>query len=422
MFIFAYPEDTEHIAYFDTSGNKYLAQGGTLAWRINNPGLVQIRSRVAKKNGSIGNCNAYAIFPSPEQGRRALVNWLRLKKYSNATLETIAKHYQPNNPEDFVSKLVTLGTIPNHQKIRDFSEHDFELLTRAIEKLCHFVAQGDEKISLLPKIDGKIEYGEGKEDAYLVGGDIVLSKTETVAWIQAYRLDASIVHEPNGNIHLRSRPCHSLWYAKARQLAGTSLSREEPIATIARTVGQQKPGQCIWAFINGISNNKKRALHSAEIVSMATGGEAVISLPNDTEYPLDLLSVLAQKSAIDTPIIALAAHFFDYLLALQDKSQDRPIIIFAHSQGAIICERALQHLETSKRGRLRIFSLGGGSFISPGQSHAESHNYASAADPICRLGSSNLQLLALEKYEAQKRGLAHEALLRELAMRDGFVA
>lgn len=145
MFISAYPEDIEHIAYFDAAGNKYVARGGNFAWRINNPGLVQSRSSVAKKSGSIGSCAGYAIFPSPELGRQALKNWLLLKKYFNATLNMIGKHYQPENSEHFVSRLVALGAFPTNQKVKDFSKQDFDHLSKAIEKLCLFEATGNEE-------------------------------------------------------------------------------------------------------------------------------------------------------------------------------------------------------------------------------------------------------------------------------------
>lgn len=49
-----------------------------------------------------------------------------------------------------------------------------------------------------------------------------------------------------------------------------------------RTVGKESQNQCIWAFINGISNTKDEALESAEIISKVTNGEVVLSMPNDT--------------------------------------------------------------------------------------------------------------------------------------------
>ena len=61
-----------------------------------------------------------------------------------------------------------------------------------------------------------------------------------------------------------------------------------------------------------------------------------------------------------------------------------------------------------------------GSFIPSGKSHPDSHNYASAADLICRLGS-HLQILALEDYVAHKKSCSREELIKNLAMRDALL-
>jgi hypothetical protein len=41
MFKKAYRFDDEVVFYFDAHDNKYVAQGGSLAWRLNNPGLLR---------------------------------------------------------------------------------------------------------------------------------------------------------------------------------------------------------------------------------------------------------------------------------------------------------------------------------------------------------------------------------------------
>ncbi len=420
MYILAYPASPDQIIYLDAYGNQYIAKGGSLPWRINNPGLVQSHSHVARKNGSIGACGPYAIFATPEQGHQALSSWLHLKKYSNSTVKAIAKHYQPYDYEGFVQKLDALTALPVHKKIKSFSSYDFACLKRALEKLCKYVALGNEEQFLLPKIIGKIEHGKGKEDSYLISGDIILSKSEVIEWINARRLDASIVHETNGNIHIRSRPGHSFWHLRGSPLTGNPIL-DTPIATLVRTVGSHRPGQCIWGFINGIGNTKADALHSIEIISAAAGGETVLSLPNDTSWWwIDLLVCIPLKCAIDTFTVTLAVSFFRYLLSLSRQDQV-PAVIFVHSQGAIICKHALELLSPSERSELRIFTFGGGSFIAPGKSHADSHNYASAADFVCRLGSPHLQILALESYSAHKKGKSREELIQDLAMRDALL-
>ncbi len=422
MFTLAHSHDSDCVFYFDSNFNKYVAKGGSLAWRINSPGLVHCHSRVAKKNGAIGACGKYAIFSSPEKGYRALSDWLHLKKYYNSTIKKLAEHYQPNDPEEFISKLRALVDLPIGTKLESFSKDVFENLIKAIAKLCDYVALGNEEFILLPKITGKIENGDGKEDSYLIGDDTILTLTETINQIQNHRIDASIVNQPNGQVHLRSRPHHSFLQMKifGKVLFAEKLSLEKPIEAILRTIGMKKPNQCIWGFINGISNTKNRALTSAEFICKATGNEAILALPNDTQlFVPDLALSGALKINIDADIVILAENYFRYLLALshQDKSEP-PIVIFAHSQGAIIADRALERLEEHERNKLRIFTLGGASFILPNKSHPDSHNYASAADLVCRLGSPHLQILALQKYEGLKDGLGLGDVIQQLAIRD----
>jgi hypothetical protein len=196
---------------------------------------------------------------------------------------------------------------------------------------------------------------------------------------------------------------------------------EGEIDTLVRTVGDKKPVQCIWGFINGVSNSKEEALASANLISTAADGEMVFSMPNDTKVwgSIDALVCGVLKLGIDTPVVRLAVRFFRYLLWLSEQdSNQSPVIIFAHSQAAIISEHALELLSKRERDQLRIFTFGGGSFIAPGKSHPESHNYASAADLVCRMGSPTLQMLALKRYYGMKSGLAESQIIRQLAVQD----
>jgi esterase/lipase superfamily enzyme len=64
------------------------------------------------------------------------------------------------------------------------------------------------------------------------------------------------------------------------------------------------------------------------------------------------------KLGFDTPIVSWAAQFFRYLLSLSEKIDSHPpVIIFAHSQGAIISEHALKHLNIDERRRVLILLL-----------------------------------------------------------------
>ena len=73
------------------------------------------------------------------------------------------------------------------------------------------------------------------------------------------------MHERNGATHLRSRPSHCIWNIKAHESHYHPLRRK--IDPLVRIIGENKPGQCIWAFINGIDNTKDEALEAAKRIS-----------------------------------------------------------------------------------------------------------------------------------------------------------
>jgi len=422
MYKFAYKFNDDIIFYFDACGNKYVASGGNLAWRINNPGLVRSHSHFSRANGSIGSCSRYAIFSHPQEGRQALIAWFQSKKYFNSTLKTIGEHYQPNAADAFADQLSSLAKVSPESKIKSLNKLEFDHLVMAIEKLCDYTSTDNESLSLLPKITAKIENGEGQEDTYLIGDSVVLSKDEAINWILSHRLDAVIVHGKNETVHLRSRPSHCIWNIKMHEAMLPPL--EGQIDTLIRTFGKEAEHQCIWAFINGVSNAKGEALASAELISKAAKNEMVLSMPNDTEFfgLKDGAACIVLKLGIDTPIVQWTAKFFRYLLKKSEvHSSHPPVIIFVHSQGAIISEHALELLKPSERNKIRIFTFGGGSFIAPGKCHPDSHNYASAADLVCSLGSPNLRFLAMQIYLGNKEGKSQEQVIYQLAFQDAML-
>lgn len=305
--------------YFDTNGNKYVASGGNLAWRINNPGLVRTHSHFAGNNGSIGSYGKFAIFEDPQHGHKALSEWLKSKKYYNSNLHTIAEHYQPNDPDAYLVTLTSYTGVSAESKIKSLSIEEFDRLLRCIEKLSGFAVIGDEKFILLPKITAKLENSKDKEDSYLIGTDVVLSRSEAIEWILSHRLDAVIVRRRDGTSYLRSRPHHCIWNIQMAEEMLPAL--EGQIDTLVRIVGEQSPQQCIWGFINGISNTKNKALALAELISTTASGEAVFSMPNDTAL-LGLKDALVScilKLTIDTPIVQWAAQFFRFLLRMSQQ-------------------------------------------------------------------------------------------------------
>lgn len=419
MYKKAYSEDGKIVFYQDSVGNKYAATGGSLAWRLNNPGLIRSAGRFSFWQNSIGYFGGYAIFPRPEEGREALSKWLHAKKYLKGSLITIAKHYQPDSPDLFASRLSTLSALPITKKIKTLNRQELDQLLLGIEKLCDYTIKGDETFYLMPKILGKIENGEA-ENTYLIGGNVVLSKKEAFEWVRSHRLDAFIVHGHDGRLHLRSRPDHCIEHIHLPIVPATKVTSGD---TLARVVGTTKTGQCIWAFINGIGNTKKDALEAAERISTMAGGERVLSMQNDTKGfngGLDWADCLILKASLSLPVIDRTVKFLRYLLVM-GKKEKAPIIIFAHSQGGIILDHALGLLKPDETECLRVFTFGGGSFIAAGKSHPDSHNYASAGDFVCLIGSPNLQLFALKRYHAHKEGLTDSQMIQQWSFQDAIL-
>jgi hypothetical protein len=421
MYRIACAQDENTVVYFDKSGNKHIRKGGNLSWRINNPALVKNHSHYARSNGSIGSCQGFAIFSYPEQGHKALSAWLHSKKYYSSTVQVIAEHYDPKNADAFATKLSISISVPLDKKLKSFTNIEFQKLLKAIEKSCGYELIGNEEASILPKITAKIENGV-VEDTYLIGTDLVLSKKEAIVWVKANRLDAVIVRHKNGSEHLRSRPSHCIWSVQIPEEVIPPTLGE--IETLVRTVGEKKSGQCIWGFINGILNSKEGALESAGLISDYANGEEVLSLPNDSLLlgVKDAGVCISLKIGIDTPLVSWATKFLRYLLALSQKDDARPpVIVFAHSQGAIISEHALKLLNIDERQKIRIFTFGGGSFLEVDSCHSDSHNYASENDLVSSMGSPYFRSLAVHRYLGMKEGLSQEAIIKRWALDDALL-
>jgi hypothetical protein len=145
MYRIAYPQDKNTIVYFDKCGNKHVRKGGSLAWRINNPGLVKSHSHFSASNGSIGSCQGTSIFSYPEQAHKALAMWLRSKKYCNANIQVIAKRYYPQNADALAIRLSTSISVSIDKKLKSYTDIEFQKLLKAIEKSCGYELTGKEE-------------------------------------------------------------------------------------------------------------------------------------------------------------------------------------------------------------------------------------------------------------------------------------
>jgi len=253
--------------------------------------------------------------------------------------------------------------------------------------------------------------------AYRYDDDIVLTKSQAIKWVETHKLDAVIVHKSNGEIYLRSRPGHHFDQIRFPQ---KDYGTEKEFKDAVKEVGEIKEGQCIWGFINGIFNKSIRAQESATLVSNMAGGEHVWYLVNDA-FIGSSGDAIAQKKGHETKTIKLCIQFFKMLADLSEHSPSTvkpPIVVFAHSQGALIANMALSRLPTTIRQHIRVITLGGAALVSPDISHPESHNYFSAGDLVPRLTSCGLALFLLELHEGTKSGLTTPQIIAQMIQDD----
>ena len=241
MYKYAYAHDDQTVFYFDELGNKYVARGGTLAWRINNPGLVRSHSHVARKNGAIGSYQGYAIFSDASHGRKALSELLHSKKYFNSNLNTVAELYRSKGKPDFLDELCKWYAFNRAKKLSKFSDEEFSGLLFALEKICGYKQMGNERFELLPKILFHIENASNNEDRYLIAGDILLTREEVIKKILNHDLDGVIVRLTNGGTYIRSRPSYAMM---SIHLPKKSVFSDQDESLI-RIIGAYRKGQVV---------------------------------------------------------------------------------------------------------------------------------------------------------------------------------
>ena len=413
MYKKAFYFDDGVIFYFDEYDRKYVAEGGSLAWRLNNPGLLTSHSVDKAPHRAIGSYHQLAIFPNYRTGKAALIEWLRSSKYFKASLHKIAEHYQPKDPVEYLSRLCGMTGLSAEIKLHAISTRDFDKLLDAIQKLAGF-QQEERHFRMLPKITARCRVLD--EDFYFVGYDFLLAKTEAIHWVEAHKLDAVIVHKRDGGVYLRSRPGHHFNRICLKQ---EEYGEDRDFKEAIRELGEEREGQCIWGFVNGVSNTAASALKSARAISKYAKGEKVWSLVNDQSWALNLDQVAAQKLGFSTEVTKFGTLFLRFLIEQSEKYANRPpVVVFAHSQGALIVDLALDGLQPSEREKICVYTFGGAAFISSQKAHPLSYNYLSIADVIPRISSSELTFLLLRIEEGKKTNLSAAEVMEHMVEED----
>ncbi len=408
--------DDETVFYFDGHDNKYVVIGGGLACRLNNPGLLLSHSLYRTGYHSIGSYHQYAIFADPLIGKEALRAWICTTKHCDSPLIEIAKYFQPINPEQYLNQLCAITGFAPQIKPRSLPLKDLERLLIAVQKLAGFAPENKRPLLLLPKITAKFYSANRKIELYLAGYENLLIKTQAIEWVSAHKLDAVTVHKSNGEVYLRSRPGHHSDQIRFKQ---EEYGIEREFKDAVKETGNARKGQCIWGFINGLLNTPERALRSATRISHLANGENVWYLANEMSHSSG--EVIGQLAGHHSETVKFGAQFFKMLIDLSDQSSSQikpPIVVFTHSQGALIADLALTRLSLEERQRIRVFTLGGASILLPDVAHPESHNYFSVADIVPRLTAHDISIFLLHLHEGMKIGLTTEQVVGQLIQKD----
>jgi len=87
------------IYYYGYEGYYENWSGGSLTWRLNNPGAIEWGA-FAIEHGAIGNANRWAIFPNYQTGYNAASSLLNSNRYSRLTVNEAIGKWAPDNEND----------------------------------------------------------------------------------------------------------------------------------------------------------------------------------------------------------------------------------------------------------------------------------------------------------------------------------
>ena len=109
--------------------------GDTRAWRNNNPGNIEA-GNFAAAHGAIGNDGRFAVFPSEEAGRGAIVSLLGSPAYQRLTLQQAINRYAPpveNDTAAYSNYVSGAGSLPLDTRLNAMSAQQIDALARAIQ-------------------------------------------------------------------------------------------------------------------------------------------------------------------------------------------------------------------------------------------------------------------------------------------------
>lgn len=194
------------VVYVD--GKKRLVKrGGTLSWRNNNPGNIKSGAH-SRIHGAIGSISGFAVFPTYEEGKSALLRLFKRSDFREKTIFEMVSSYAPkkdrNDPVRYRKTLRQKTGLNLDRKLKDLSDAELAKLVTAVQEIEGFRTGSEESFYAKTITDIRTNQ-KNAVVAYQVENWGWLSKPEVIRLIEAGKVDAVVVEE-GGSTYIRTRP------------------------------------------------------------------------------------------------------------------------------------------------------------------------------------------------------------------------
>lgn len=129
--------DGRATVYRTADGKFVRREGGSLAWRNNNPGNIKMGD-FAKSMGAIGvGPGGFAIFPDEATGERAIHALLKTNSYNNLSIAKAMERYAPpkeNDTELYIRQITKATGLDRNTSMSSLSDEQRAQFVKAIRK------------------------------------------------------------------------------------------------------------------------------------------------------------------------------------------------------------------------------------------------------------------------------------------------
>lgn len=138
-------QNGKSVIYVYNNDRKVVRNGGTRAWRNNNPGNLRYYD-FAKANGAIGEAGKFAVFPDEKTGMQALYKLLQTDSYKNLTIAGALKRYAPSTWRAYTNKLTRLTGLSANAKLSSLNATQLDAVAQSIRRLEGWVPGREQQI------------------------------------------------------------------------------------------------------------------------------------------------------------------------------------------------------------------------------------------------------------------------------------